>query len=413
MQEGEGSTGTTRSVLLKPPFRREDGNCWIADLQEALAAEADCNEAPQRSRWLLYENDTPVGPPHQVHAAIREAGAGRHSHWGGNLYFSTSDNSDPNTNGRRYVLADGALALGAPMETPAKAAGRDELFQIAGSVQLLSCPICGDDKISNIWRLPQTHFSEPVYVTKADGSGRSYLAALPTLRVPQQIYCFDICDTCETIFLNPKQDDQSIYCQDDSKVVHFKRDGVEPYRGTLASLVPHVPRDAQVILDAACGAGQSLQILRESWPATRLIGLELSQPCVDHMRACGLEAYAADLDVDDLRAFAAPDTVDFILFSESFEHVRKPMQVTRKLVELLRPGGRMLITAQWYSGLTDLQIRVGEPIYISEGFKQRLPELLGCKLVKDFSGAKAYMVIERTGPLPPDPWADRKPARVL
>ena len=32
-------------------------------------------------------------------------GSGRFSHWGGNLFFSTSDNTDPNTNGRVYQVS--------------------------------------------------------------------------------------------------------------------------------------------------------------------------------------------------------------------------------------------------------------------------------------------------------------------
>jgi pectate lyase len=43
-----------------------------------------------------------MGPAHSFHQEIRESGRGRFSHWGTDLLFSTSDNSDPNTNGRSY-----------------------------------------------------------------------------------------------------------------------------------------------------------------------------------------------------------------------------------------------------------------------------------------------------------------------
>jgi SAM-dependent methyltransferase len=46
-----------------------------------------------------------VGPPHSVHQAIRQTGGGRFSHWGYELYFSASDNSNPNSNGKRYRVA--------------------------------------------------------------------------------------------------------------------------------------------------------------------------------------------------------------------------------------------------------------------------------------------------------------------
>jgi hypothetical protein len=41
---------------------------------------------------------------HAPHAEIVRDGAGRYSHWGSYLYFSSLDNSDPNRNGRRYEI---------------------------------------------------------------------------------------------------------------------------------------------------------------------------------------------------------------------------------------------------------------------------------------------------------------------
>ena len=54
---------------------------------------------------ILLEDGKPLGPAHSIHDGIRGLGCGRFSHWGPNLWFSTSDNSDPLTNGRRYSIA--------------------------------------------------------------------------------------------------------------------------------------------------------------------------------------------------------------------------------------------------------------------------------------------------------------------
>jgi len=51
---------------------------------------------------MLYENGVPFGEPHVPHQYIRTEGGGLFSHWQDFLFFSTSDNSDPNANGRRY-----------------------------------------------------------------------------------------------------------------------------------------------------------------------------------------------------------------------------------------------------------------------------------------------------------------------
>ena len=58
----------------------------------------------ERSRLVLYENGTRLGPAHARHDLIRDVGQGAYSHWGRTLIFSASDNTDPRTNGRRYSL---------------------------------------------------------------------------------------------------------------------------------------------------------------------------------------------------------------------------------------------------------------------------------------------------------------------
>lgn len=57
---------------------------------------------PTQSKTELFENDKPLGPSHSLHDNILKVGSGQFSHWGSALYFSTSDNSDPRTNGCRY-----------------------------------------------------------------------------------------------------------------------------------------------------------------------------------------------------------------------------------------------------------------------------------------------------------------------
>jgi hypothetical protein len=64
---------------------------------------ADTDDDHQRSPVLIYENDRQLGPAHSKHADIANLGMGRYSHWRGQGYvISSSDNSDPNTNGRFY-----------------------------------------------------------------------------------------------------------------------------------------------------------------------------------------------------------------------------------------------------------------------------------------------------------------------
>jgi hypothetical protein len=73
-----------------------------------LAHESVSDANGGTSTLQLFENGKELGPAHAQHADIRGIGQGRWSHWGsyGNrvLYMSTSDNSDPRTNGRTYTV---------------------------------------------------------------------------------------------------------------------------------------------------------------------------------------------------------------------------------------------------------------------------------------------------------------------
>jgi hypothetical protein len=94
-------------VELQPPFRAIPAHgpyCWQVVLPTDLREQGDDNDHGSQSVWRLYEDDTEIGRPHADHRRIGKVGLGFYSHWMNTLYFSTSDNSDPNLNGRKYVL---------------------------------------------------------------------------------------------------------------------------------------------------------------------------------------------------------------------------------------------------------------------------------------------------------------------
>ena len=89
-----------------PPhsFRHDGGMRWVADLPPELSGGTDNNDQPYQSPLRLLEDGTELGPGHALHATIHDSGDGRYSFWMGVIYFSTSDGSDPNTNGRTYSV---------------------------------------------------------------------------------------------------------------------------------------------------------------------------------------------------------------------------------------------------------------------------------------------------------------------
>ena len=91
---------------LKPPFTKAGTGAAYTAPAASLEAVSDANATPARSTYLVCENGYALGPGHTVHAEIAAKGQGRFSHWGPAFIFSTSDNSDPNTNGRAYLAVD-------------------------------------------------------------------------------------------------------------------------------------------------------------------------------------------------------------------------------------------------------------------------------------------------------------------
>lgn len=79
-------------------FVAEKGHCHIVQLPGGT----------EMKRLFLYENETPLFPGEALHDTIRQDGKGNYSIWPVGdrcaLLMSTSDNSDPNTNGRTYTL---------------------------------------------------------------------------------------------------------------------------------------------------------------------------------------------------------------------------------------------------------------------------------------------------------------------
>lgn len=98
-------------VRLYPPFSTYRfgfmaPDHWFGDL-------ADSKTDLCRSPIVIYENDNPLGPIHSPYFNVVTEGKGRSLHWRINdtpdlygtsavFYFSSSDNTDPRTNGRAY-----------------------------------------------------------------------------------------------------------------------------------------------------------------------------------------------------------------------------------------------------------------------------------------------------------------------
>jgi glycosyltransferase involved in cell wall biosynthesis len=86
-------------------IREEQGLCWV--IGRLPFPPGDDLWRPKHSRLTVSEDGCPLQPGHSSHDLVRFRGGGRYSHWGTSLFFSTSDGSDPRSNGRGYGLTWG------------------------------------------------------------------------------------------------------------------------------------------------------------------------------------------------------------------------------------------------------------------------------------------------------------------
>jgi hypothetical protein len=76
------------AAILPPPF---------------FETRPDSNGQPTVSQLRLFENGLELGPAHALGTTVKSAGHGAFSHWASHVYFSSSDGTDPRTNGRNYT----------------------------------------------------------------------------------------------------------------------------------------------------------------------------------------------------------------------------------------------------------------------------------------------------------------------
>lgn len=94
---------------LRRPFASSTGHAYMTYIYVQWAKADDVNQ--RKSTVQLYEDGKPLGPAHSDVPDIATKGRGRFIYWTddtpiSSIIFSSSDGTDPNTNGRIYRVLD-------------------------------------------------------------------------------------------------------------------------------------------------------------------------------------------------------------------------------------------------------------------------------------------------------------------
>lgn len=94
--------GSAKDLPSAAKFKHEIGNAFVAF--PPIYCEPSTSSNPNASQLQLFEDGLELGAQNALHDDIRNLGGGRFSYWDGQLFFSSSDNSNPNENGRKYEV---------------------------------------------------------------------------------------------------------------------------------------------------------------------------------------------------------------------------------------------------------------------------------------------------------------------
>ena len=105
-----------RAVVVRHPnsrrleklrnFRHDQGFGFTVALPKYFPS-GNTLEWPRQSSLRLFEDGVELGPRHASVEDVQHLGAGRFTHWGGDIWFSSSDGTDPTTNQREYLAVAG------------------------------------------------------------------------------------------------------------------------------------------------------------------------------------------------------------------------------------------------------------------------------------------------------------------
>jgi SAM-dependent methyltransferase len=107
-----------------------------------------------------------------------------------------------------------------------------------------------------------------------------------------------------------------------------------------------LPRGGERILDLGCGGGEWLLRALARKPSTRAVGVDLSEPALEHARREAAQRDVADrlvLHREDAAGFADEEKFDLVLCVGATHAFGGLLPALAAVRELLAPGGRVII----------------------------------------------------------------------
>lgn len=176
-------------------------------------------------------------------------------------------------------------------------------------------------------------------------------------------------------------------------------------RVEIASFLNDAPG---VVLDVGCGGGATGRLVKEKFPGTRVIGIELNPHAAEYARRSLDDVICANIDDVDLARHVGEVTIGTVLLLDVLEHLYDPWRALLRIRSWLAPGTRVLASVPNIRNLANLdELAAGRWEYGPHG-------VLDITHIRFFTRETLQRLFEETGyavsrlePLMQPAWIDR------
>ena len=159
-------------------------------------------------------------------------------------------------------------------------------------------------------------------------------------------------------------------------------------RTEIASFIAEPPG---AVLDVGCGAGATGKLLKEKFPGTRVIGIEINPRAAEHARRFLDQVICAPIEDVDLARDAPGANVTTVLLLDVLEHLYDPWRALVRVRGWLAPGTRVLASVPNIRNLAVLDdLAAGRFQYAENG-------VLDVTHVRFFTREELRRMFEETG----------------
>lgn len=145
------------------------------------------------------------------------------------------------------------------------------------------------------------------------------------------------------------------------------------------------------VLDIGCGGGATGRLVKEKFPGTRVIGIEINPRAAEHARQYLDHVICAAIDDIDLARAVPGEKVSTVLLLDVLEHLYDPWRALARIRGWLAPGTRVLASVPNIRNLAVLdELAAGRFQYAENG-------VLDVTHVRFFTRGELQRMFEETG----------------